>query len=37
MFLSAMIMRHVGGDQEVNSPVPGNDIGVCITFKFPRP
>jgi signal transduction histidine kinase len=37
MFLSAMIMRHVGGDQVVNSPVPGNDIGVCITFKFPRP
>ena len=37
MFLSAMIMRHVGGDQEVNSPVPGKDIGVCITFKFPRP
>src|SRR6266571_7651408 len=25
MFLSAMIMRHVGGDQEVNSPVPGKD------------
>src|SRR5256886_98945 len=37
MFLSAMIMRHVGGDQEVNSPVPGDNIGVCITFKFPRP
>ncbi|MFL5696009.1 MAG: ATP-binding protein [Ktedonobacteraceae bacterium] len=37
MFLSAMIMRHVGGDQEVNSPVPGKDTGVCITFKFPRP
>jgi len=37
MFLSAMIMRHVGGDQEVNSPVPGKDMGVCITFKFPRP
>src|SRR5437763_5971707 len=34
MFLSAMIMRHVGGDQEVNSPVPGKDIGVCITFTF---
>src|SRR5205823_9856731 len=37
MFLSAMIMRHVGGDQEVISPIPGKDIGVCITFKFPRP
>jgi signal transduction histidine kinase len=37
MFLSAMIMRHVGGDQEVISPIPGKDIGVCIAFKFPRP
>jgi|SRR5579863_15211 len=37
MFLSAMIMRSVGGDQEVISPIPGEDIGVCITFKFPRP
>ena len=36
-FLSAMIMRHVGGDLEVISPIPGKDIGVCITFKFPRP
>ncbi len=37
MFLSAMIIRSVGGDQEVISPIPGKDIGVCITFKFPRP
>jgi signal transduction histidine kinase len=37
MFLSAMIMRHVGGDQEVISPIPGKDTGVCIAFKFPRP
>jgi len=37
MFLSAMSMRHLGGDQVVNSPMPGKDIGVCITFKFPRP
>ncbi len=37
MFLSAMIMRHVGGAQEVISPIPGKDIGLCITFKFPRP
>ncbi len=36
-FLSAMIMRHVDGDLEVISPIPGKDIGVCITFKFPRP
>jgi signal transduction histidine kinase len=36
-FLSAMSMRHVGGDLEVISPIPGRDIGVCITFKFPRP
>src|SRR5438105_15077008 len=36
MFLSTMIMRHVGGDQEVISPIPGKDIGVCITLKFPR-
>ena len=35
-FLSAMIMRHVDGDLEVISPVPGMDIGVCITFTFPR-
>lgn len=35
-FLSAMSMRHVGGDLEVISPIPGKDIGVCITFKFPR-
>ncbi len=37
MFLSAMIMRSVGGDQEVISPIPGKDRGVCITFQFPRP
>lgn len=36
MFLSSMIMRHVGGDQEVTSPIPGSDKGVCVTFKFPR-
>jgi len=36
-FLSTMIMRHVGGDLEVISPVPGSDKGVCITLKFPRP
>jgi len=35
-FLSAMIMRHIDGDLEVISPIPGMDIGVCITFKFPR-
>ncbi len=37
MFLSAMFMRYVGGDQEVISPIPGKDIGVCVRFKFPRP
>src|SRR6266496_775686 len=36
-YLSAMVMLHVGGDLEVISPIPGKDIGVCITFKFPRP
>jgi signal transduction histidine kinase len=36
-FLSAMIMRHVDGDLEVISPIPGKDKGVCITLKFPRP
>lgn len=36
-FLSAMIMRHVDGDLEVISPIPGQDRGVCITLKFPRP
>jgi signal transduction histidine kinase len=36
-FLSAMIMRHVEGDLEVISPIPGQDRGVCITLKFPRP
>ncbi len=36
-FLSAMVMLHVGGELEVISPIPGKDIGVCITFKFPRP
>lgn len=36
-FLSAMIMRHVDGDLEVISPIPGKTMGVCITFKFPRP
>src|SRR5947209_17437570 len=36
-FLSAMSIRQVGGDLEVISPLPGKDIGVCITFKFPRP
>jgi signal transduction histidine kinase len=37
MFLSAMIMRHVGGNQVVISPIPGKNIGACITFQFPRP
>ena len=37
IFLSVMIMRRVGGDLEVISPIPGKDIGVCYTFKFPRP
>lgn len=36
MFLSTMIMRHIGGDQEVISPIPDSDKGVCITLKFPR-
>lgn len=36
MFLSAMIMRHIGGDQVVNSPVSGSSKGVCVTLKFPR-
>jgi signal transduction histidine kinase len=36
MFLSAMIMRHVDGDLEVISPIPGKDTGVCVRFKFPR-
>jgi signal transduction histidine kinase len=36
-YLSAMVMLHVGGDLEVTSPIPGKDMGVCITFKFPRP
>jgi len=35
--LSVMIMRRVGGDLEVISPIPGKDIGVCMTFKFRRP
>src|SRR6266571_2126999 len=37
IFLSVMIMRRVDGDLEVISPIPGKDIGVCYTFKFPRP
>ncbi len=37
MFLSAMIMRHVDGDLDVISPIPGQDIGVCYAIKFPRP
>ncbi len=37
IFLSVMIMRRVGGDLEVISPIPGKDIGACYTFKFPRP
>jgi len=37
MFLAAMFMRYVGGDQEVISPIPGRDRGVRITLKFPRP
>jgi signal transduction histidine kinase len=37
IFLSVMIMRHVGGDLEITSPLPDKDIGVCYTFKFPRP
>jgi signal transduction histidine kinase len=36
MFLSTMIMRHVGGDQEITSPLLGSDKGVCITLRFPR-
>jgi signal transduction histidine kinase len=36
-FLSAMIMRHVDGDLEVISPIPGKDKGVCISLKFPHP
>ena len=36
-YLSAMVMLHVGGDLEVISPIPGKDMGVCVTFKFPRP
>ena len=37
MFLSAMVMRHVDGDLDVISPIPGKDLGVCMTFKFRRP
>ena len=37
MFLSAMIIRHVDGDLDVISPIPGKDVGVCMTFKFQRP
>jgi len=37
IFLSVMIMRRVGGDLEVISPIADKDIGVCYTFKFPRP
>jgi len=37
IFLSVMIMRRVDGDLEVISPIPGKDIGVCMTFKFRRP
>jgi len=34
MFLSAMIMRHIGGHQVVDSPAPDHNIGVCATLKF---
>lgn len=34
MFLSTMVMRHVGGDQSVESPVPGLDRGVRVILKF---
>lgn len=34
MFLSAMIMRHAGGDQVVISPLPDHSFGVCVTLKF---
>jgi signal transduction histidine kinase len=37
IFLSVMIMRRVGGDLEVISPIPGMDTGVRYAFKFPRP
>jgi signal transduction histidine kinase len=37
IFLSVMIMRRVGGDLDVISPIADKDIGVCYTFKFPRP
>jgi signal transduction histidine kinase len=37
IFLSVMIMRRVGGDLEVISPLADKDIGACYTFKFPRP
>jgi len=37
IFLSVMIMRRIDGDLEVISPIPGKDIGVCYSFKFPRP
>jgi signal transduction histidine kinase len=37
IFLSVMILRRVGGELEVISPIPDQDIGVCYTFKFPRP
>jgi len=36
MYLSAMILRHVGGDQQVTSPISGSNTGVCVTLKFPR-
>jgi signal transduction histidine kinase len=34
MFLSAMIMRHAGGDQVVTSPLPDSSLGVCVSLKF---
>src|SRR5260221_1520418 len=37
IFLSVMICRGVAERLEVISPIPGKDIGVCYTFKFPRP
>jgi signal transduction histidine kinase len=36
MFLTAMIMRHVGGDLKVTSPPTNSNVGVCVTLKFPQ-
>ncbi|MEI7845115.1 MAG: hypothetical protein WCK35_04840 [Chloroflexota bacterium] len=35
MFLSGMILRHVGGSQEVTSPLIGSDHGACVKLSFP--